>query len=546
MSDDTEKYRPRVGFSFDTLFGVRSRVGAFGLPLLYAVLFLAVVWPILSVTIPPLVDYPNHLARAYILGAWDGTPELQQKFALNWDIRPYMASDATIGLLNRFLPIYDAGRVFILFVLLLFTVATVTLHKVLYGRISALPVIVYLFLFNHALFWGFLSYLCGAALAILAFAGWIHFRTRSPWYRIALFPLISLILFLSHLFGLVLYGLMVCGYEVWRVLAVDSERRRMLPEMASTAIQFITPGLLMINWIVSNQSLDKAITSYGSVTDKLTALISPVHFGMPAVDYPIALFVGLLLVWMRGQKGVVFAPELRYPVVLLIICAVAMPHVLSDVWLMDIRLPLVAACLFAAGIRFDRSQVRAERNIVAIVAALVVVRSVFIAYAWQPIDKNFDEFRAASNAIPSSAKILVVQDEADTPSTLISSYAQIYWHIGALAIIERSAFYPHLFTGHTNVDVIPSLREIDTPSGTPLSRKVLVNSIDPAKSRFQLGQRLSSYISVFWVGWPNTFDHVLSVRFGNEANPAPEYLDPVVTGSFFDLFRIKPSREREP
>lgn len=543
MSDHSEKPAPSVGLN--AWFGGRLNLGAFGLPLLYAFLFVAVAWPVLSVTIPPLVDYPNHLARAYILGAWDRTPALQEKFVLNWGIRPYMASDAVIGLLNLFLPIYDAGRGFILFVLLLFAVATLTLHRVLYGKVSALPAIVYLFLFNHALFWGFLSYLCGAALAILAFAGWIHFRPRSILYRIGAFPVVALILFFSHLFGLVLYGLMVCGYEAWRLLATERDHRRILRDLPSVAVQFVAPGLLLINWVYSNRSLDNAINFYGSVTDKLTALISPVHFGMPAVDFPIALFLGLLLVWMRGRKGVVFAPELRYPLVLLIICAIAMPHVLSDVWLMDIRLPLVAACLFAAGIRFEPSQAHAERNIVAIVAVLVVIRSAFIAHAWHPIDKNFDEFRAASKAIPASAKILVVQDEADTPSKLISSYAQIYWHIGALAIIERSTFYPHLFTGHTNVDVVPSLRPIDSPSGTPLSRKVLARSIDPEVAGFQLGQRLSRYISVFWVGWPSTFDHVLSVRFENDANPAPGYLEPVVTGSYFDLFRIKPADKRD-
>lgn len=42
----------------------------------------------------------------------------------------------------------------------------------------------------------------------------------------------------------------------------------------------------------------------------------------------------------------------------------------------------------------------------------------------------------------------------------------------------------------------------------------------------------------YWGAWPETFDYVVAIRFGNWENPVPDVLTPVVRGSFFDVYRI--------
>ncbi|MCG8547986.1 MAG: hypothetical protein MJE12_27630 [Alphaproteobacteria bacterium] len=508
------------------------------LALLYVALFAVVAWPVLSVTVPPLVDYPNHLARAHILTTWDSTPALQRNYVVDWNLRPNMAFEVLMLPLTQFLSIYDAGRAVILLTLLAILGGTLTMHKVLHGRVGLWPVITYLFLFNHALFWGFLSYLFAAGLALFAFSGWIYCRDRSLFFRTLAFSVASLILYFGHLFGLLAYAIAVVGYEIWRTFPNKRDVKALAREWMVTAAQFVMPGVLFLYWVVQNRSLDRAFTFYGTLNEKLVAIISPAYFGMPLIDGPIVIFAAMVFVWCRNRKGVQFAPALKVPVLLMAVAALMMPHVLSDVWLIDIRLPLVLACLVIAGIRFQPETVRAERTIASLAIVTVALRSIFVFEIWRPIDRQFNEFRTAVQAINDGASLLVVQDHDDVPPGKIAQINSIYWHLGALGVIEKSIFYPHLFTGHTSVDVSPTRRIIDTPSGTPISREVLAESVNPADTNYTIGQRFSRYIWIFWDGWPNTFDYVLNVRFDNLTNPAPRHLTQYKSGSFFDIHRI--------
>src|ERR1700683_3485584 len=53
--------------------------------------------PIMSVLVPPLADYPNHLARMHILAAYAGSSALQANYVAAWELSPYLAIDLTIS-----------------------------------------------------------------------------------------------------------------------------------------------------------------------------------------------------------------------------------------------------------------------------------------------------------------------------------------------------------------------------------------------------------------------------------------------------------------
>src|SRR4051812_9616582 len=55
---------------------------------LYAALWMALLAPLLFVTVPPLVDYPNHLARMWILVQRGSIAELGRNYILHWRILP--------------------------------------------------------------------------------------------------------------------------------------------------------------------------------------------------------------------------------------------------------------------------------------------------------------------------------------------------------------------------------------------------------------------------------------------------------------------------
>ncbi|TMJ62181.1 MAG: hypothetical protein E6G81_02750, partial [Alphaproteobacteria bacterium] len=69
--------------------------------------------PLLWVRVPPLVDYPNHLARIWILVHGTEIPDLLANYQIHWRVLPDLAMDLVVSMLSPVLSVEDAGRVFV-------------------------------------------------------------------------------------------------------------------------------------------------------------------------------------------------------------------------------------------------------------------------------------------------------------------------------------------------------------------------------------------------------------------------------------------------
>lgn len=500
--------------------------------------------PIFSVTVPPLIDYPNHLARMHILAHAESIPELRRNYLATGAMHPNMAMELVVPLLAQFMPIYMAGKVFIAMTLLLMLAGTAALRKAIYGHVGVWPVVTFLLLYNYILFWGFTDYLFTAALALLAFSAWIAWRDWRPLLRAAISSAFALALFIGHLFALFVYGLLVLGYELWRARGRSPLSRDSIAAWAVSGIQFAAPAALFIFWMAANSTDDPSRTVYGTPGMRFVALISPALFGMPWIDIPTAIFLAILFALCRRNRYVGFAPQLKPTILVLVIAALAIPQYLSDVWGTHFRIPAILACVLVAGVRLAPEAGRFALCAATAAAAFFVLRVAVISHGWADFDRKFLEFRNASAAIEPGARIFLIEDEADLPPGRIPVYGMQFWYLPALAVIERSAFLPTLFTGHVGIDATPSLRHLETPNGLPLSRDMLQAFADPNTSPMPLGAHLTRYMWNYWTGWPQHYDYVVAVRFANESNPDPAHLQPAVRGSFFDIYRVvNPTRE---
>jgi hypothetical protein len=219
-----------------------------------------------------------------------------------------------------------------------------------------------------------------------------------------------------------------------------------------------------------------------------------------------------------------------------------MPNYLVSVWGTDFRLPLIIGCVIVAGIQQKGSIRRPLQLVLALAIPLLIVRMAVISIHWQDYDRDFREFRDATKVIEPGASLLVMLDAEDVPSETRLFDMPQFLHLDALAVIERSTFNPLLVTGVYTVDASNFRQRISSPVGMPLTRKMLVESADEKSSPYRLGHQTSRYERKFWIGWPETFDYVLSIRFRNSTNPYPDRLKKVKNGSFFDIFRVVPAK----
>src|ERR1700688_920653 len=79
----------------------------------FALLAGASLLPVLLTPIPAMVDYPNHLARMYILSQ-NGTPDANPYYEVVWALYPNLAMDLLVPQMARLISVENATRLFLL------------------------------------------------------------------------------------------------------------------------------------------------------------------------------------------------------------------------------------------------------------------------------------------------------------------------------------------------------------------------------------------------------------------------------------------------
>ena len=108
--------------------------------------------PLFVVDIPPILDYPNHLARLYLLGPAAANPILSQFYQARWAVIPDLAIDAFMPTLLRFVPLYLGGKILLGLVLLLTVASAIAYGRAVFGVRRAWALASVLVAYNLTLF----------------------------------------------------------------------------------------------------------------------------------------------------------------------------------------------------------------------------------------------------------------------------------------------------------------------------------------------------------------------------------------------------------
>jgi hypothetical protein len=527
----------------------QSRAGCAGLVrgsaclVVYALVASAALLPLLWATVPPLVDYPNHLARTWILAHTAEVPELAGNYAVHWRILPDLAIDLVVTLLSRIMPVEEAGRLFVALTMLALLGGTIALHRVLHERLEVWPICGALFIYNAALFWGFVNCLFATGMYLFAFSGWIASREWPSGRRILLFSAVASLLLVLHLFAFGLYALSVGSYELGTRTTGRLSRKELL-SLLEICLQFV-PGALL--WYMSLSHGGTTLTSYGDLIAKFYAIISPFTFSYepPAFDRAILFVVSLLLAVAVLTRSLMLVPQMRLPLAAMIIVAALMPNRLSGSWSADIRLPVALPFVVIASTRLEVSRNKLL-PLAGAALALFGLRVWTVSQAWSDFDRMFGEFRAASAAIAPGARLLIVESPIPEqrrklpglPIGFAKLQAVSFIHMAGLAVIDRSVFVPYLFTGWTTIASAERNAAVSQAQAVPMTPEELAASTDPELAKTLntgpnfLGER------PYWRDWPETFDFVLWIDFGEARRLDIEQLAPLARGSFFNIYRI--------
>jgi hypothetical protein len=391
--------------------------------------------PVFSTVLPPLVDYPNHLARMHLLAAGG-----DRFYAVHWAPLPNLAEDLIVPPLARLMPLEIAGKLFLIAIFALIAGGTVFLNRVATGGWRLWPLATFLLLYNRTFLWGFLNYLFGLGAALFGLGLWLALEGQRPWLRVLAATIAALVCFVSHLVAFGVYALAIGGIELPRMTA-DLRAGRWPSLWSSAAIlgaPFVIPAALLLRWhgqttksSISYAAFPRKLDLWFSVFDNYDRVFDTASFG---------LFVGLLI-WLAWTGRLSLTPRVGSAAGLLFIAYLVLPTQIYGGSGFDHRLPLAFFLLLVAGSAPLFPSRRAAVAVGAAAALLLVLRIAVIEHVWLRANRIYATDLAGIDKLPRGARLAVAY-----PADAIHMVAVPEVHLAAMAVVRRDAFVPTLFT----------------------------------------------------------------------------------------------------
>ena len=432
------------------------------------------VLPLLVVDVPPLLDYPNHLARAVALASPDDF-FLARFYAPHWTIIPDLGIDLVLPPLLHVVPVHVAGRVAIAGFVLLPVLGVVAYSRAVWGQAGWWSLGAVLVAWNQASLLGFLNFTAGIGLGFLLAAAWVAWRDRHPWLALGIAVCGTPLLFFCHLMGLVCFGLLVGCYELPRLVSARNGR---VARALLAALPFAIPVILYLRSPLGDTP---GGVTYAGIREKAGQLIVPVENYLLGLDLVTAAVIAALLAYgtaraVRSQPLPVRVPDRhghpdRAPAallpagvsgggrdvgddrrrsVLLVIgltaaLFLATPAEFKGVQHFDTRFMVILGFLVFAGL-----QPALPRPAYVAIGVLFIIRMTVLTAVWAGHAQDLADLRSTIGQVPPGSTVFLAEASGpaapeEHPGRRLSLGEVLVDHMAALLPIERRAWWPFLF-----------------------------------------------------------------------------------------------------
>ena len=486
--------------------------------------------PFFLVDVPPVLDYPNHLARIFVL-AHPADPVLSRFYAPHWHVLPNLGFDLLGVLALKFVPVHVGGRFLLAASLLAPILGALAYSRAAFGRPVPWSAAVLLTAFNAAFFLGFMNFLLSIGLAFAAAGFWLKLRREGRDRFCLLFgAVVSALLFLCHIFGVALFALLIGCQELsqWNAARISGRAPQIMRGMVLIAAALLPAFLLYLASPLSGQ--DAGLGEW-EAKHKVWNFFAAFMTSDKLLTLATGLFVFGMLVW--NWRRAVLAPGAGLALAVLALAALILPNQFKGGTFVDIRLTLMMGLLLCAGMEL-RLSARQERWMLLAIAALVVTRSASVGSSWLHHREDLADLRAAIAAVEPGATVLAAKDanpvtDPSAPERLLPDIQRLDGHLPALLVIERRAFWPQLFADPSQqpLEVRAAYKRIAEPLGEPVAWERLRHNFPDGYGADE------TYLK----HWQKEFEYVLLIGRGPSLSPPPGLI-PVHIGAYAALWRL--------
>jgi hypothetical protein len=393
---------------------------------------IVLVVPIWAVDYPPLVDYPIHLARGYILYHFHDAGFSDY---LEIDERPIpnLAIDAFLLALQTICDVRLAGKLFLTMTLWLLLAGWHLLGCAIHGKPTWLALGGALVAYHSMFLYGFINFSFGLALFLVAAAAWLRWRTNWAWWRFILMAILALGCYFSHLSALIFLTGTALAVTFWDM----AQQKKVTVAM----IVALLPVLLPFGFFFFVRGSGGATT--WNLPLKLVGALCLFRGYNRHADVVFIVGVAILLIllglWsrrVRANGGVLFA---GLGCVFMFLVG---PYEIFGGSPGDARFIPAAAALVTLSLELAMPRKQALA-LLGLFLGLVFVRYGMIGGFWQSFQADLREQVGLFQSFPEQAKVyplVGVSEQAEEQKRDLVSFHMIHY-----AVIDRHIYSPHLF-----------------------------------------------------------------------------------------------------
>jgi hypothetical protein len=494
--------------------------------IIFAILLGLSLSPVLLVPIPAMVDYPNHLARMYILSR-AGTPDANPFYQVVWALYPNLAMDLLIPQMARLIGVETASRLFLLLSQVVIVTGALAIERVVKGRIQIAGFAAVMFLYCLPFTWGFLNFEFGLGVALWGIAAMLIAQERAWHFRLGINAIFVAALFAAHFFALGIYGATIGLHELWRAWDRKSA-------LSQTALRLLVLGVPVVALLGA-----MAITA-GSIGGEGTSWFfefKPLWLFRIMNGYSLTVSAAIMVVllgfiYAAAKRGVLkFAPAGLWMAIGFFILYLAMPSRLFGTSFVDLRMIAAAAFILPAFCTLSLPSPRWKLAALASVSFITVANLAVVYFVWLSYRADYAAMIESFRKIERGSLVLVGGSGAgdDPPFHDLTEYPIYY--APTLAVHFANAFVPGLFTaaGKQPVRASAFVERLAIPHGGPVPVAILA-AIAAGKT--------AADIPLFIRSWNRDYDY-LYVLGPHVPNPIPALLEELDNSPRFVLYKIR-------
>jgi len=393
------------------------------------------VIPIWLVQYPPLVDYPNHLARCYILFHLHNVPEYHKMYTADWSPAPNLGLDLLCYVLQCLFDVSIAGKIALTITVVLFCCGAILLSHALWKKVIWGAPIVASFAINSYFLYGFVNYCLGLAFYMCLLAIWLQFFRRKGLMLFALTVAFAVICYIIHLSAYVCFATSIISY------LVVSQRRDWTALLYSIL-------LLLVFFLLSSFSETQygAKITWNSIAGKTVVLFSPIRTYNWRFDAVVILTVIVTaFVLVRSGRPVLTNGFAILNAIVLLVQYLALPKEMASVSGVDARFVLPAFVLLLLSTDLSKGGKRnTTLTALLVLYCAALVRGFYISKVWVEQDTTSVKYASLFSVLPRGSWVFPI---THLPKHVDQNKKErTYVHFVHYSTIQRKTFSPTLFT----------------------------------------------------------------------------------------------------